>query len=87
VDQLTDDAFIIVAAASDTTGNAMTVAAYNIVSSHTIYDKLKKELGEKFPDGNAKLDFVTLEKLPYLVRCLWPGLATEDVRTDIYRPR
>jgi cytochrome P450 len=68
VDQLTDDAFIIVAAASDTTGNAMTIAAYNVISNPAIYDKLKEELKVTFPDGNAQMNFVTLERLPYLVR-------------------
>lgn len=68
VDQLTDDAFIIVAAASDTTGNAMTIATYHVLSNPTIYDKLKTELTGAFPSGNTKLDFLTLEKLPYLVR-------------------
>jgi cytochrome P450 len=68
VDQLTDDAFIIPAAAADTTRNAMTIATYNVLSNPSIHSKLKCELKEAFPDGNARLDFVTLEKLPYLVR-------------------
>jgi cytochrome P450 len=67
VDELKDEAYIIVAAAADTTGNAMTIAAYNIISNETIYRKLATELREAFPDYNAKLDFVLLEKLPYLV--------------------
>jgi cytochrome P450 len=75
VDQLTDDAFIIIAAATDTTGNAMTIATYKVLSNPSIYGKLKDELKEAFPDGNVKLDFVTLEKLPYLVRDLKPCLS------------
>jgi cytochrome P450 len=67
VDELKDEAYIIVAAAADTTGNAMTIAAYNIISNETIYRKLATELREAFPDSNAKLDFMLLEKLPYLV--------------------
>jgi cytochrome P450 len=72
VDQLTDDAFIIIAAATDTTGNAMAIATYNILSNPPIYRKLKDELKVAFPDRNARLDFLTLEKLPYLVRDLKP---------------
>lgn len=68
VGQLTDDAFIIIAAATDTTGNAMAIATYNALSNPSIYGKLKDELKAAFPDENSKLDFVTLEKLPYLVR-------------------
>lgn len=72
VDQLTDDAFIIIAAAADTTGNVMTIATYNVLSNLAIYSKLKYELKVAFPDENAKLDFVTREKLPHLVRDLKP---------------
>jgi cytochrome P450 len=67
VDELKDDAYIIVAAAADTTGNAMTIAAYNVISDKAIYHKLTAELRKAFPDSAAKLDFVLLEKLPYLV--------------------
>ena len=67
VDQLTDDAFIILAVAADTTGNAMTIPTYNVVCDSSIHSKLKDELKEAFPDGNVKLEFVNLGKLPYLV--------------------
>jgi cytochrome P450 len=67
VDELKDEAYIIVAAAADTTGNAMTVAAYNTVLNPEIYLTLTAELQEAFPDLGAHLDFITLEKLPYLV--------------------
>jgi cytochrome P450 len=72
VDQLMDDAFIIIAAAADTTGNAMTTATYNVLSNHVMHEKLKEKLKMTFPDENAELDFVTLEKLPYPVRDLKP---------------
>lgn len=67
VDDLKDEAFSIVTAAADTTGNAMTIAAYNVISNRTIYHKLLAELAEAFPDPLAKLEFLALEKLPYLV--------------------
>jgi hypothetical protein len=74
VDQLKDEAFSILAAAADTTGNGMTVAAYNVVNNPAIYKRLTKELEAEFPDADATLDFVSLEKLPYLVSFLWPNL-------------
>jgi hypothetical protein len=70
VDELKDEAYVIIAAAADTTGNAMTIGTYNVVSNKDIYTKLTAELKEAFPDPNAKLDFLTLEKLPYLVCAL-----------------
>src|SRR5438034_3424857 len=67
VDELTDEAYIMVAAASDTAGNTLTMATYYVVSNKDIYRRLTTELKEAFPDPSAKLDFLTLEKLPYLV--------------------
>ncbi|CRG89588.1 Trichodiene oxygenase [Talaromyces islandicus] len=66
VDELKDEAYIIVAAAADTTGNALTIAAYNVVLNQEIYRTLTKELEDAFPDPNSRLDFVTLQNLPYL---------------------
>lgn len=67
LDQLVDDALIIIAAASDTTGNAMTIAAYHVLTNPVIYATLKEELVSAFPDKNQSLNFLALEKLPYLV--------------------
>jgi hypothetical protein len=49
----------------------MTVAAQHVVSNPVIYEKLTAELRVAFPDPNSTLDFVTLEKLPYLVSLPW----------------
>lgn len=67
IDDLKDEAYSILAAAADTTGNCMTVAAYHVVKDTAIYQKLTAELKAAFPDSKAKLDFVSLERLPYLV--------------------
>lgn len=67
VDELKDEAYILVAAAADTTGNAMTIATYNVVVNPEIYQTLTTELKETFPDPMSDIDFVRLEKLPYLV--------------------
>lgn len=68
IHKLEDEAVSIMAASSDTTGNGMTVAAYNVVQNPVIYETLKRELRTAFPNPNAKLDFTVLERLPYLVR-------------------
>lgn len=68
VDDLTDEAFIILSAAQDTTGNAITIALYETISNPEIYAAVVEELKLTFPDPNVRLDFLTLEKLPYLVR-------------------
>lgn len=68
VDDLKYEAFSLVAGTSDTTGNALTIAAYHILSNDAIYRMLKTELNRTFPGDSPTLDFATLEKLPYLVR-------------------
>jgi cytochrome P450 len=68
VQDLRDEAFIILSAAQDTTGNVMTVALYETISNPAIYARVVEELEQSFPDPAARLDFLTLEKLPYLVR-------------------
>ncbi|KAG0648396.1 Cytochrome P450 monooxygenase yanH [Hyphodiscus hymeniophilus] len=73
-DQIKDEAYAILNAASDTTGNAMTVAAYNVVTNPEIYRALTAELKEAFPNPGEKLDFMKLEKLPYLTGVIKEGL-------------
>ena len=67
VDDLIDEAFTFIGAATDTTGGALAVATYHAVSNAAIYQSLVAELKKAFPNPNAKLDFQTLERLPYLV--------------------
>jgi hypothetical protein len=83
VDDLKDEAFSIVTAAADTTGNAMTIAAYNVISNETIYHKLVTELREAFPDPSATLEFLALEKLPYLV-CPSVLIGRKHLRPNIF---
>jgi cytochrome P450 len=66
-DQIKDEAYSILNAASDTTGNTLTVAAYNVVTNPDIYRTLTAELKAAFPNADEKLEFLKLEKLPYLV--------------------
>jgi cytochrome P450 len=66
-EQLKDEALSILAAAANTTSNAMTVAAYNVVNNPEIYAALSAELNYAFPNPDETLEFLKLEKLPYLV--------------------
>lgn len=66
-DQVKDESYAILNAASDTTGNAMTVTAYNVVIDPEKYTTLTAELKTAFPNPDEKLEFSKLEKLPYLV--------------------
>lgn len=65
--ELKDEAYSVLVAAADTTGNAMSVAAFNVLYNPKIYQKLVAELEEKFPNANQQLPFLELERLPYLV--------------------
>jgi len=69
---LRDEAFALLAAASETTGHTMTVAVYWTLSNPEIYRRVHNELKEAFPDSQANLPFLVLEKLPYLVSYLSP---------------
>jgi cytochrome P450 len=74
VNQLKDEVYSVLAAAADTTGNAMTVACYKVLKNPEIYATLRKELLQAFPDPDAKLKFTTLEKLPYLTGVIKEGI-------------
>lgn len=67
IDNVLDEAYTVLSAAADTTGNAMTTMVRHVVSDQKIYRKLHEELKAAFPDENDELDFRSLEKLPYLV--------------------
>lgn len=65
--QLKDEAYSVLAAASETTGGAMTVASFHVLNNPRIYKKLVAELESRFPNQMSDLPFLELEKLPYLV--------------------
>ena len=72
-EHLKDEAYSVIMAAADTTGNAMTVAAYHVMKDPTIYKRLCHELQSKFPSSD-NLPFLELEKLPYLVSAVYTGV-------------
>nr|WNS47923.1 CapH [Capnodium sp. TTI-000886] len=64
--KLADEALSITGAAADSTGNAMSYAIYNVITKPHIYEKVKKELREAFPNDDEELKLSILEQLPYL---------------------
>lgn len=86
--ELKDEAYSVLVAAADTTGNAMTVAAFNVLYNPAIYDKLASELERSFPEISSGLPFTELERLPYLVgttsefRCCWTLLTEYRLRSS-----
>jgi cytochrome P450 len=71
---LVEEAFAMCVAAADTTGNAMSVATYHVLNNPGMYKTLSDELEAAFPEPRATLDYVTLEKLPYLTGVIKEGL-------------
>ena len=68
-----EEASDLCVAASETVGNAMTVATYHVITNPEIYANLRKELIEAFPDPSAEIGFAALEKLPYLTGVIREG--------------
>lgn len=43
-DHVKDETFVVLGASADTTGNAMTVATYNVISDPKMYRRVRAEL-------------------------------------------
>lgn len=69
VAHLEDEAYTVLTAAADTTGNAMTTICRHIFADQFIHDKLHAELTAAFPVETEIMRYQVLEKLPYLVSC------------------
>ncbi|KAK0720967.1 cytochrome P450 [Lasiosphaeris hirsuta] len=73
LESLSGEALSFCTAAADTTGNALEMSAYCVVTNPYIYKALTEELRQAFPDPSKELDYVTLEKLPYLTGVIKEG--------------
>ena len=73
LESLAGEALSFCTAAADNTGNALETAAYHVITNPKIYAALTSELRKAFPDPSAHIDFVTLEKLPYLTAVIKEG--------------
>lgn len=61
-------------AAADTTGNAIGLAAFNVMTHPDIYQQLRAELVAAFPNPQEEMAFIELENLPYLTGVVKEGL-------------
>ncbi|KAK0658039.1 cytochrome P450 [Cercophora newfieldiana] len=66
VPHMVDEAVVLIGAGAETVGNAMTVCTWRALLDPEIYKTLRAELVAAFPDPTQPVDFLTLEKLPYL---------------------
>lgn len=64
---LLDEGGVLIAAGSDSVGNACSVGIFQILSNPSIRERLVKELREAWPEKDAPMGVQALEKLPYLV--------------------
>ncbi len=74
VQHMVDEAFGFLGAAAETAGNAMTMCAFHVVFNPEVHRRLRGELVSAFPDPTQPVDFLTLEKLPYLTAVVNEGL-------------
>ncbi|KAF2847374.1 cytochrome P450 [Plenodomus tracheiphilus IPT5] len=72
--RLADEAQIVIGGGVETTAFSLSIATFHIINTPRIYERLHKELVEKFPN-RAQLDLFTLEGMPYL-----KAIITEAVR-------
>lgn len=81
------EAYDALAVVSHTTGNPLTITAYNIAANQEIYRMLTTELTRAIPDPKSEPAFAKLEKLPFLVSCLirrYPAFFERRVLTSRY---
>ncbi|KAF5377394.1 hypothetical protein D9757_009729 [Collybiopsis confluens] len=63
---LLDEAFMLVGAGTGTSSNACTVGTFYFLKNRIIRQNILLELDEAWPDKDRPVNFVVLEKLPYL---------------------
>jgi len=72
--RLADEAQLMIGAGLETTAWALTTLSYHLISNPSILKKLRTELEQAIPDPAAKLESISLEKLPYLSACIQEGI-------------
>jgi cytochrome P450 len=73
-ERLFQEAQVIVGGGILTTSWALTIAGFHIADKPHVFQKLRAELLQAIPDLMAPLDFLKLEKLPYLTACIREGI-------------
>ncbi|KAF3927545.1 hypothetical protein AA313_de0203999 [Arthrobotrys entomopaga] len=74
LDDLSDEAYGLTVASSDTTGNGVHATLLGILSNPDVHEKLKGVLKREFPTADDKMTWTKLERIPYLVACIKEGL-------------
>ena len=64
---LQDESAVLLAAGTDTVGNACMIGTFHLLNNLALKDKLVSELRAAWPDLDNPLNLEKLEKLPYLV--------------------
>jgi cytochrome P450 len=62
-----DEAFLLLQAGSETTGQALSVAFFYILRDQGILNRIRKELMELMPDISSRPTLAELQSLPYFV--------------------
>ncbi len=66
-DRLAQEGMFLLFAGYDTTGNALSVMTYHVLSNPDVLEKLRKEIGPLMLAKDGKPAWPDLEKLSYLV--------------------
>ena len=64
---MTNDAFMLFLAGTDTTAITLVSAVYNLLRSPCVVQRLVAELRDAMPEPSSQNDWASLAKLPYLV--------------------
>lgn len=67
IQDMADEAFLLLIAGTDTTATTLAMAVYNLLCHSDKLETLKTELRKAMPNREDALDWASLEKLPYLV--------------------
>ncbi|KAF6758341.1 cytochrome P450 [Ephemerocybe angulata] len=67
-------AMSLVVGGTETVANTCVVATYNILANPNIRDRLRRELGEAWPEVDSSMPLERLEKLPYLTAVIKEAL-------------
>ncbi|KAH8712013.1 cytochrome P450 [Phaeosphaeriaceae sp. PMI808] len=84
--RLADEAQIVVGGGVETTAFALAIAAFHIINTPRIYERLHADLAAAFPNRTT-LELYTLEQMPYLKACIMEaarltcGLSARNPRT------
>lgn len=84
--RLADEAQIVVGGGVETTAFTLSIAAFHIINTPRIYERLHADLVEALPN-RANMDLHALEQMPYLKACIMEavrlsyGLSARNPRT------